>query len=89
MPDVTLGLSFRKLYLVPQVCAPDTTCADRRTLKWQRLIFWKSGALVAILQDWQPAPYPFYVVYPPNRYLSNRLRVFIDWIADRFSALAY
>jgi LysR family transcriptional regulator for bpeEF and oprC len=48
-----------------------------------------SGALVPILQDWQPAPYPFYVVYPPNRHLSNRLRVFIDWISDRFSALAY
>lgn len=48
-----------------------------------------SGALVPILEDWQPAPYPFYVVYPHNRHLSNRLRVFIDWIADRFSALAY
>lgn len=48
-----------------------------------------SGALVPILADWQPSPYPFHVVYPPNRYLSNRLRVFIDWIADRFSALAY
>lgn len=48
-----------------------------------------SGALVPVLQDWQPEPYPFYVVYPPNRHLSNRLRVFIDWIADRFSALAY
>jgi LysR family transcriptional regulator, regulator for bpeEF and oprC len=49
----------------------------------------ESGALVQILQDWQTEPYPFYVVYPPNRHLSNRLRVFIDWIADRFSELAY
>ncbi|HTD06025.1 LysR family transcriptional regulator [Undibacterium sp.] len=48
-----------------------------------------SGALVPILEEWQPSPYPFHVAYPPNRYLSNRLRVFIDWIADRFSALAY
>jgi DNA-binding transcriptional LysR family regulator len=47
-----------------------------------------SGELVSILQDWQPAPYPFYVVYPPNRHLSNRLRVFIDWIAERFAAVA-
>lgn len=46
-----------------------------------------SGALVPILDDWQPAPYPFYVVYPPNRHLSNRLRVFIDWIAGRFPGL--
>ncbi len=49
----------------------------------------ESGALVSILEDWQPSPYPFHVVYPPNRYLSNRLRVFIDWIADRFSVLTY
>lgn len=46
-----------------------------------------SGALVEILEKWQPAPYPFYVVYPSNRYVSNRLRVFIDWTAGLFSAL--
>jgi len=48
-----------------------------------------SGVLVPILEDWQPAPYPFFVVYPPNRHLSNRLRVFVDWITDRFSELTY
>jgi len=48
-----------------------------------------SGALVPVLAEWQPAPYPFHVAYPPNRYLSNRLRVFIDWLAERFSTLAY
>lgn len=46
-----------------------------------------SGALVPILDDWQPARYPFYVVYPSKRYVSNRLRVFIDWTADLFAAL--
>lgn len=45
------------------------------------------GEMIPILADWQPAPYPFYVVYPPNRHLSNRLRVFIDWIAERFQAM--
>jgi DNA-binding transcriptional LysR family regulator len=44
-----------------------------------------SGQLLPVLKTWQPAPYPFYVVYPPNRHQSNRLRVFIDWIAERFS----
>jgi DNA-binding transcriptional LysR family regulator len=48
-----------------------------------------SGALVPVLADWQPAPYPFYVMYPPNRHLSNRLRVFIDWIAARFGDFEY
>lgn len=46
-----------------------------------------SGALVPILEKWQPERYPFYLVYPSNRYVSNRLRVFIDWIADLFSQL--
>lgn len=44
-----------------------------------------AGTLVAVLEEWQPAAYPFYVVYPQNRHMSNRLRVFIDWIATRFS----
>lgn len=35
-----LGLAFRKLYLVPQACAPDTACADPQALKRQRMIFW-------------------------------------------------
>jgi mercuric ion transport protein len=35
-----LGLAFRKLYLVPQVCTPGTPCADPRTIQRQRLMFW-------------------------------------------------
>ncbi|MFZ6679560.1 LysR family transcriptional regulator [Undibacterium sp. Tian12W] len=46
-----------------------------------------NGSLVSILDEWQPAPYPFFVVYPPNRHLSNRLRVFIDWLVMHFSSL--
>lgn len=40
-----LGLSFRKLYLVPQVCTPGTPCANPRTIQRQRLTFW----IVAVL----------------------------------------
>lgn len=40
-----LGLAFRKLYLVPRLCLPGTPCADPRTIKRQRLIFW----IVAVL----------------------------------------
>lgn len=45
------------------------------------------GELVPILSDWQPAPYPFHVLYPPNRHLSNRVRVFIDWLVETFSRI--
>ena len=37
---VFLGLTFRKLYLVPKVCAPGTPCADPIVLGRQRLLFW-------------------------------------------------
>lgn len=40
-----LGLAFRKLYLVPQVCALERNCSDPRTIKRQRLTFW----IVAVL----------------------------------------
>lgn len=41
-----LGLAFRKLYLVPQVCAPGTACAGPPTNPRQRLIFWSVAVLV-------------------------------------------
>ncbi|MGY5958024.1 LysR family transcriptional regulator [Kosakonia sp. BK9b] len=44
----------------------------------------KSGALVEILSAWRPAPYPFHVVYPQNRHVTHRLRVFIDWLLASF-----
>jgi mercuric ion transport protein len=45
-----LGLAFRQLYLVPQVCEPGTACADPTTLQRQRAIFWLvSAALLGLL----------------------------------------
>jgi DNA-binding transcriptional LysR family regulator len=45
------------------------------------------GELVPILTDWRPPAYPFHVLYPPNRHLSNRVRVFIDWLVERFAQI--
>ena len=45
-----VGLAFRRLYLVPQVCEPGTPCADPRTVGRQRLVFWLvTAAVVALL----------------------------------------
>lgn len=44
-----LSLSFRKLYLMPKSCAVGTLCADPRTVKRQRLIFWIVTALLLAL----------------------------------------
>lgn len=38
------------------------------------------GELVALFDDWDAAPMPMYVAYPPNRHLSAKLRVFIEWV---------
>src|SRR5262249_43386456 len=35
-----LGLAFRQLYLVPQICAPGNPCADPATRRRQRVAFW-------------------------------------------------
>ena len=42
----------------------------------------KSGELVRVLEDWDAEPLPVYVVYQPNRHLSSRLRVFVDWVVE-------
>lgn len=44
-----------------------------------------SGALVPVLLDWCAETIPLYVVYPPNRHLSAKLRVFVDWVAELFA----
>jgi DNA-binding transcriptional LysR family regulator len=44
------------------------------------------GELKAILTAWQPAPLPMHVLYPANRHLSAKVRVFVDWIAELFAA---
>jgi DNA-binding transcriptional LysR family regulator len=44
-----------------------------------------SGAVVPVLSEWSRPGVPLYVVYAPNRHISNRLRVFVDWIASLFA----
>jgi mercuric ion transport protein len=41
-----LGLTFRRLYLLPQACLPGTPCADPRTIRRHRLTFWIVTALL-------------------------------------------
>lgn len=42
----------------------------------------QAGTLRPVLGAWTREPMPLFVVYPPNRHLSNKLRVFVDWIAN-------
>jgi DNA-binding transcriptional LysR family regulator len=41
----------------------------------------KSGDLVALFPEYSTAPeLGIYAMYPQNRYLSTRTRLFIDWL---------
>ncbi|SDH55811.1 DNA-binding transcriptional regulator, LysR family [Pseudomonas flavescens] len=40
------------------------------------------GELVAVFEGWRFEPMPMYLAYPPNRHVSAKLRVFIDWVIE-------
>lgn len=41
--------------------------------------------LELVLEDWTSFPLPIHVVYPQNRHLSAKVRVFVEWVADVFA----
>ncbi|HEY4541190.1 MAG TPA: LysR family transcriptional regulator [Noviherbaspirillum sp.] len=42
----------------------------------------KSGQLELVLEDWSVDPLPLHVLYPQNRHLSAKVRVFVEWISE-------
>jgi DNA-binding transcriptional LysR family regulator len=46
----------------------------------------RAGRLVRVLRDYEPPPSPIYVVYPSRRHLSAKVRVFTDFLMERFAA---
>lgn len=40
----------------------------------------KTGELVSILDSYRPPPLPMYLVYPSNKYMSQKVRVLIDFL---------
>ena len=56
------------------VCVPDYMAAAA------------GGGLVRLFADWQLPPMPMHIMYPPNRHASQRLRVFVDWVATLMPA---
>lgn len=49
----------------------------------------KSGALMQLLPEWTQPLLPVYVVYPPNRHLSAKVRAFVDSAAELFQREAH
>lgn len=40
------------------------------------------GELRPLFKGWRLDPMPLYVAFPPNRHVSAKLRVFIEWVAE-------
>ncbi|MEE8189064.1 MAG: LysR family transcriptional regulator [Kiloniellales bacterium] len=50
----------------------------------------RAGRLVHILPEWsEPADTAVYAVYPAARHLSPKVRVFVDFLAERFGGTPY
>ena len=45
----------------------------------------EKGRLVEVLKGWTTDSVPLHVVYPPNRHLSAKLRIFVDWVVEIFA----
>jgi DNA-binding transcriptional LysR family regulator len=47
----------------------------------------RSGNLVRLLAEWETDPYPLHALLPSGRFVPNRVRALVDFIAGRFAAL--
>ena len=45
------------------------------------------GALVPLLEDWETEPYPLHALLPSSRFVPNRVRAFVDFVARKFERL--
>jgi DNA-binding transcriptional LysR family regulator len=43
------------------------------------------GALTQLMEDWDRPHHPMHLLYPPNRHLQAKLRVFVDWVVEVFA----
>jgi LysR family transcriptional regulator for bpeEF and oprC len=48
-----------------------------------------AGRMVQLLPDWTSDPLPVHVVYPQNRHLSAKVRVFVEWVSEVFASHPY
>jgi LysR family transcriptional activator of dmlA len=45
----------------------------------------RSGRLVHVLPDWRSDPAPICALFPSNRLIPTRVRLFVDAMADRLN----
>jgi DNA-binding transcriptional LysR family regulator len=49
----------------------------------------RRGALVQLLDGWRAPPIALHAVYPHRRHLSSKVRLFIEFVAERFGDCPY
>ena len=77
-PGALLGLALGQLH----VWWRHTTDLGWKTPAWLAAVL---RPLQIVLPEWSAGVWPVYVVYPPNRHLSAKVRAFVDWAADLFA----
>ena len=45
----------------------------------------EEGRMVQVLPDWTSDPLPVHIVYPQNRHMSAKVRVFVEWVSELFA----
>lgn len=53
--------------------------------EWEVAKYLRSGRLVRVLSEYELPSADIYAVYPERHYLSTKVRVFIDFLAERFA----
>jgi DNA-binding transcriptional LysR family regulator len=61
------------------------SAAIRRTFSFMAQPHLKRGALVSLFDNWRRPSQTIQLVYPANRHLSAKLRVFVDWAVEMFA----
>ncbi len=46
------------------------------------------GRLIPLMTDWQTEPYPLHALLPSGRFVPSRVRALVDFLAQKFDALA-
>jgi DNA-binding transcriptional LysR family regulator len=59
-----------------------------QTLRFMARAGLESGELVELFPDWTVPPVPLHALYPANRYLSAKVRAFIDWVTELFAEVS-
>jgi DNA-binding transcriptional LysR family regulator len=75
-PDYVLTVNDRRTFIEAVVAGLGMGQTPLFTAKRALM----QGDLVQLLPEWGREDVPIFVVYPQNRHLANKVRVFVDWL---------